>query len=91
MAEQNAQQRKPRTRRKFSGTVVSDTMEKAVVVRVDRIKTHPRYRKKYAVSKRFHVHDPKNAARVGDTVTFEETRPISKAIRWRLISIAKNE
>ncbi|MFA6512347.1 MAG: 30S ribosomal protein S17 [Patescibacteria group bacterium] len=74
-------------RRRFTGTVVSDKMTKSIVVRIDRTKTHPRYHKKYTVSKRFHVHDPKDQAHVGDTVVIEETRPISKTIRWRVLSV----
>mgnify|MGYP001559067565 CR=1 FL=1 len=76
--------------RRFTGIVMSDKMNKAIVVRVDRTKTHPQYQKKFVVSRRFSVHDPKNSAKVGDTVLIEECRPISKTIRWRLITIVKS-
>jgi len=71
--------------RKLTGTVMSDTMAKTVVVRVDRVVTHPRYRKQYKVSTRFKAHDEKNEYRVGDRVRIEETRPYSREKRWRVI------
>lgn len=86
MADTEKQVKKTQ-RRRITGIVVSDKMQNAVVVRVDRTKTHERYHKKYTVSKRFHVHDPKNEAHFGDTVEIEETRPISKTICWRVISV----
>ena len=70
--------------RTFQGVVESTKMNKTIVVRVDRTKMHPKYKKRYTVSKRFHVHDEKEEAQVGETVTFEETRPISRTKRWRL-------
>ena len=68
----------------FQGTVVSDKMDKTAVVRIDRIKAHPKYQKRYKVSKRFKVHDPENKCKVGDKVTFVECRPLSKEKRWRI-------
>ena len=76
---------KTTTRRRLQGIVVSDKMDKTIVVRVDRTLLHSKYLKRYTVSKRFKVHDPENAAKVGDKVTFEETRPLSKTKRWRLV------
>lgn len=73
--------------RNFIGTVVSSAMNKTIVVRVDRMKLHPKYDKRYRVSKKFHVHDEKNAAKVGDTVEFMECRPLSKTKRWRLVTV----
>ncbi len=73
------------TRRRLNGVVVSDKMDKTIVVRVDRTVIHPKYLKRYTVSKRFKVHDEENTAKVGDQVTFEETRPLSKTKRWRLV------
>lgn len=69
----------------FEGVVVSDAMEKTLVVRVDRIVVHPKYKKRYRVSKRYKVHDEKNTHKVGDTVQFVECRPLSKDKRWRVI------
>jgi small subunit ribosomal protein S17 len=72
----------------FVGTVVSDKMEKTIVVRVDRVKTHPKYGKQYAASKRFKVHDEKNEYKTGDKVAFVESRPYSKDKRWRVVGKA---
>ena len=72
-------------KRRFQGVVVSDKMKKTIVVRVDRVKTHPKYHKQYAVSKRYKVHDELNTFKIGDAVTFEECRPYSKDKRWRVI------
>ena len=73
--------------KKFQGTVVSEKMNKSVVVVVNRVRMHPLYKKRYTVSKRYKVHDPKEEAKVNDKVIFEECRPLSKDKRWRLISI----
>lgn len=72
-------------KRTFQGVVVSDKMEKTVVVLVDRLKVHPKYGKQYTSSKRFKVHDEKGECKVGDVVRFEETRPLSKDKRWRIV------
>lgn len=69
------------------GIVVSDKMEKTIVVRVDDKKKHPLYSKIMKVSKKFKAHDEKNEAHVGDTVEIMETRPLSKDKRWRLVRI----
>lgn len=71
--------------RTLTGTVMSDKMDKTVVVRVDRIVTHPRYRKQYQMSTRFKAHDEKNEYHVGNRVQIEETRPYSREKRWRVI------
>ena len=70
--------------RKLVGIVVSDKMDKTVVVRVDRIAKHPKYHKQFTVSKRFHAHDPKNEYKVGDKVTLTETRPMSARKRFKV-------
>jgi small subunit ribosomal protein S17 len=75
-------------KRRFEGTVVSDKMSKTIVVRVDRVKTHSKYLKQYAVSKRYKVHDEKGEFKVGDRVSFEECRPYSKDKRWRAVGKA---
>ena len=76
------------SKRRFQGVVVSDKMKKTIVVRIDRVKTHPKYHKQYAVSKRYKVHDEKNEFHTGDVVTFVECRPLSKDKRWRVIGKA---
>lgn len=71
--------------RTFEGEVVSTKMNKTIVVRVDRTKVHPKYKKRSAHSQRYLVHDEKNECKVGDQVRFCETRPLSRLKRWRLI------
>lgn len=73
-------------RRTLKGTVVSDKMEKTIVVRVDRTVVHPKYGKRYVRSKNYHVHDEKNAHHVGELVSFQECRPYSKTKRWRVVN-----
>lgn len=73
-------------RRRLQGVVVSDKMMKTVVVRVERMKLHPKYKKRYTVSSNFKAHDEKREYHVGDKVIIEETRPISKDKRWRVVS-----
>ncbi len=74
--------------RKLSGIVVSDKMDKTVVVRVDRISSHPKYHKQFTVSKKYHAHDAKNEYKVGDKVVIEAMRPLSATKRWNVISKA---
>lgn len=74
-------------KRKFAGQVVAAKMSKTVVVKVDTMKFHPKYNKSYKVSKKYPVHDEKGVAKPGDRVVFEETRPLSKTKRWRLVQV----
>lgn len=76
-------------RRRLQGTVTSNNMTKTLVVRVDRMKLHPKYRKRFIVSKKYHVHDESGVFKVGDTVTFEETRKMSRTKCWRVVPGAK--
>lgn len=71
------------------GRVVSNKMQKTVVVRVDYLKPHPLYRKIIRRSKKFHAHDEENSCQIGDMVRIEETRPLSRTKRWRVIEIVK--
>ena len=71
------------------GTVVSDAMEKTIVVRVDVVKAHPRYKKVVRRSVKFHAHDESSQAKVGDIVRIVETRPLSKTKRWRLAEVVE--
>lgn len=75
-------------KRKLSGTVVSDKMQKTRIIEVSRLKKHPLYKKYYRVTKRFKAHDEKNEYKIGDKVIIEETRPLSKEKRWRIIGKA---
>lgn len=72
--------------RPYVGIVVSDKMQKTIVVRVDRMKMHPKYKKQYKQSTTFKVHDEKGEFHVGDMVSFVETRPLSKDKRWRVVT-----
>ena len=79
-----------RNRRKVRvGVVVSDKMDKTVLVRVDRRVRHPLYRKTVARSNKLAAHDENNEAHVGDTVRVMETRPVSKTKRWRVVEIVE--
>ena len=73
-------------KRKFEGTVVSNKSDKTIVVAVVRTKLHPKYHKRYQVTKKYKVHDPANQFKIGDKVVFVECRPISKDKRWIVIS-----
>jgi small subunit ribosomal protein S17 len=76
-------------RQERQGTVVSDAMEKTIVVRVDVVKAHPRYKKVVRRSVKFHAHDETSQAKVGDIVRIVETRPLSKTKRWRLAEVVE--
>ncbi len=71
------------------GTVVSNKMDKTIVVAVESLKKHRIYKRTYKQTKRFHAHDEENTCQVGDLVRIEETRPLSKMKRWRLVEILK--
>jgi len=71
--------------RKLTGTVVSDKMQKTRVVAVERLKKHPKYLTYYRVTTKFKAHDEENAYKTGDKVVMEETRPLSKDKRWRIV------
>lgn len=75
------------TRRVMQGVVVSDKMDKTVVVRVERLTRHPLYGKVIRRAKRFKAHDEKNECRVGDLVRIAECRPLSKEKTWRVVEI----
>lgn len=72
-------------KKQFIGIVVSDAMKKTVVVEVERLKEHPKYRRRFRVSKKYKAHDEKNEYHVGDKVVIEETRPISKDKNWKVL------
>lgn len=74
-------------RRTKVGRVVSDKMDKTVVVSVERLQRHPIYKRVVRRSTKFKAHDQDNTARVGDTVRIEESRPLSRDKRWRLIEV----
>ena len=71
--------------RSFTGIVISDKMDKTIVVKVERTKIHPKYKKRYTISDHYKVHDQKGQFKVGHKVKFVECRPLSKDKRWRVI------
>ena len=73
-------------KRKLEGVVVSDRMKKTVVVKIDRMKLHPKYLKYYRVSKKFKAHDERGEFHTGDRVVIHETRPMSMEKRWVVVN-----
>ncbi len=88
MAGGKAPAAKPRHQQKV-GVVVSNKMQKTIVVSVESMKKHRIYKRTYKQTKRFHAHDEENVCQIGDLVRIEETRPLSKTKRWRLVEIIK--
>ena len=76
-------------RKGFTGTVISDKMQKTIIVRIMHMSKHPKYGKIIKSYNKFKVHDEKNTAKIGDMVRIEETRPLSKDKRFRLIEVMK--
>ncbi len=87
--QENAQSVNRPARKSRVGLVVSDKMEKTVVVSIERRVQHPVYGKMIRRTKRFKAHDEMNEAKTGDTVRIMETRPISKDKRWRIVEIVE--
>lgn len=76
-----------KTVRTLTGRVVSDKMDKTIVVSVERLTRHPLYKRVVRMTTKFAVHDEQNQAKVGDTVLIEESRPLSRTKRWRLVEV----
>jgi len=76
-------------RKERTGEVVSNKMAKTIVVKVERRFAHPRFRKVVSGFERFYAHDEKGEANVGDHVRIQETRPMSKTKRWRLVQVIR--
>jgi small subunit ribosomal protein S17 len=76
-----------KSRRSFTGVVVSDKSDKTIVVRVETYRKHPKYAKRVLYTKKFVAHDETNSAQTGDTVEIMETRPLSATKRFRMIKI----
>lgn len=71
------------------GIVVSDKMDKTIVVKIERKAKHPLYGKTVKITKKYKAHDEENVAKVGDKVMITETRPLSKDKRWRLVEVVE--
>ena len=90
MAEAVVEKEAERGRRKLRvGKVVSDKMDKTVVVVIERLVKHPQYKRYVRRRSRFKVHDEKNECKEGDTIRFMETRPLSKEKRWRFVEFVE--
>jgi len=76
-------------RKERVGEVVSNKMTKTIVVRVERRFSHPQFKKIVTAYKKFYAHDEKAEAKIGDTVRIEETRPLSKLKRWKLVEVVE--
>lgn len=76
-------------KRKLSGTVVSDKMQKTRVVAIVSLKKHPKYLKYYKSTAKFKAHDENNEYRTGDKVFIEETRPLSRDKRWTIVGLSE--
>lgn len=75
--------------RKLQGIITANRMKKTVVVRVDRLRKHAKYLKYYRVSAKFKAHDESNEFKVGDVVIIQETRPLSREKRWKVVSLVR--
>jgi len=89
MAEAIVEQEERGRRKLRVGKVVSDKMEKTVVVVIERLVKHPVYKRYVRRRSRFKVHDEKNECKEGDTIRFMETRPLSKEKRWRFVEFVE--
>lgn len=89
MSEEIKQNESSSTRRRLTGVVVSNKMEKTIVVETETYRKHPVYKKRVAVRKKYKVDDRESIAKVGDTVLIEECRPLSHDKRFRLVKIVK--
>lgn len=76
-------------RKRVIGKVVSDKMQKTRIVVGERLIRHPKYKKYYKHQTKYYVHDEKEESRIGNTVLIEETRPLSKLKRWRLVKVLR--
>ena len=76
-------------RKEFIGTVISDKMQKTIIVRIRYLRKHPKYSKSIRRYSKFKVHDEKNTAKIGDSVRIQETRPLSKDKHFRLLEVVK--
>ncbi len=77
-------------RKERVGEVIGNKMAKTIIVRVERRFAHPKFKKVVTGYKKFYAHDEKNEAKVGDRVRIEETRPLSKTKRWRLVEVVEH-
>lgn len=72
-------------KKRLQGVVVSDKMQKTIVVSVERIKEHPKYKRRFKIHKKYKVHDEKQEYHIGDKLLIEETKPMSKDKNWKVV------
>jgi len=84
-----AAEKRPARHQEKVGTVISNKMDKTIVVSVVRLKKHRIYKRTYKQTKHFYAHDEENICQIGDVVRIQETRPLSKLKRWKLVEITK--
>ena len=73
------------------GTIISDKMDQTVVVIVHTYKMHPKYKKKFRTSKKFYAHNPGNKYKIGDEITIQESKPLSKLKKWIIVDNTKTK
>ncbi len=78
-------------KRQLKGIITSDKMQKTVVVKVERIKEHPKYKQRYKIHKKYKAHVQDGQYKIGDTVFIEERSPLSKEKKWEVVSKIKTE
>lgn len=78
-------------KKRLKGTIVSNKMKDTIVVKVDRIKEHPKYKRRYKISKKYKVHTDKSDFEIGDKVMIEECKPKSKDKHWKVVIDIKNK
>lgn len=78
-------------KKQLQGIVISNKMQKTVVVKAERLKEHPKYKRRYRLHKNYKVHVEKGEYHIGDKVLIEECKPISKEKRWRMVGKIKNQ
>lgn len=88
-AEAQAPQKRQGRRQEKTGTVISNKMNKTIVVSVVSLKKHRIYKRTYKQTKHFYAHDEENVCQIGDVVRIQETRPLSKLKRWKLVEVLK--
>lgn len=72
-------------KKKLTGTIISDKMQKTVVVKIEKVKEHPKYKKRFKIHKNYKAHSESGEYKVGDKVVIEECRPLSKEKKWKVV------
>ena len=78
-----------KVKKTLKGVVVSDKMDKTIVVSVTRVKEHPKYRKRFKLTKKYKAHDRENKYKIGDKVIIQESRPLSRGKKWTAMDFAQ--